>query len=275
MKNGTICLLMSFLLVLGTAGLAMAGPPLTNVEGVGGVTLNPFAYVTNAIGEGETGLGGSDIVSMPNMGLWHITLSDSDIDWNTVGINLSLYNRLELGFGQEDLDVEDVGGVDKHNLSAKLNLIPEGEFDIPLMPAISAGIIYKSTDASPAGDSSGTDYYAVATKTCTELPVPTVLSAGVRSTEGYVRGILGFGDDRDEIFFCNIDVIPMEGFCVGWEYEQGAEVGDGFKTHSIWQAHVAWMHKGLTLVGAYVDSGDEESASGLGDGWVVSAQYAF
>ncbi len=285
MKNGTICLLMCFLFVLCTAGSATAGPPLTNAEGVGGVTLNPFAYVANPIGEGATGLGGSDIVSKPNLGFWHITLSDTDIDWNTAGINLSLFNRLELGFGYEDVDIEDIGGVDKNNLSAKLNLIPEGEFDIPLIPAISVGIIYKSTDFNELLDGSGTDYYVVGTKTLTQLPVPTVLSAGVRSTEGWIRGVLGFGDDRDEIFFCNIDVIPIENFIVGWEYEDGADVGDGFETNSIWQAHVAWMHKGLTLVGAYVYSGDENlseflagtggAPSSLGDGWVVSAQYAF
>ena len=42
--------------------------------------------------------------------------------------------------------------------------------------------------------------------------------------------------------------------------------------------HVAWFAtKNLTIVGAYVNAGDEDSASkvGLGDGVVLSAQYAF
>ncbi|MCK4487494.1 MAG: DUF3034 family protein [Desulfobacterales bacterium] len=216
MKRCIISLLMSLLVVLGNAALALAGPPLTNTEGVGGVALNPFAYVANPIGEGETGLGGSDIVSKPNVGFWHISLPDTDLNWNTAGINLSLFNRLELGFSHESVDIEAVGGVDKNNLSAKVNLIAEGEFGLSLMPAISVGIIHKTTDCKDfTADTEKVDYYVVASMTLKDLPVPTVLSAGVLSTKGYVRGVLGFGDDRDEAFFCNIDMIPMKNIIVG------------------------------------------------------------
>jgi hypothetical protein len=49
-------------------------------------------------------------------------------------------------------------------------------------------------------------------------------------------------------------------------------------TADYWNAHLAWFaNKNLTLVGAYVNAGDEKSTSrvGLGDGFVLSVQYAF
>ena len=66
-------------------------------------------------------------------------------------------------------------------------------------------------------------------------------------------------------------------FAAGFEYKQGAHFSD-FKNADYWDAHVAWFaSKNLTLIGAYVNAGDKNSSSkvGLGDGAVVSAQYAF
>lgn len=279
-KKGT-CLLIGGLFVLVGVSPAFAGPPLTNVEGVGGVALNPLAYVANPIGKDETGLFGSSIVSKPNIGAWHISLPASDINWEAAGVNISFFNRLELGYSHESVDIDALHGqVDKDNLSAKLNLLPEGGFDLAYLPAISVGVIHKRTDFVGATNKNDEDYYAVATKTITALPVPVILSAGALSTKGYVRGVLGFGEDRDEAFFCNIETVPLENVIVGWEYTQGAKVGDGVSTHSMWEAHVAWMINDLTLVASYCDTGSENlysssSASAFGDGWVISAQYAF
>lgn len=268
---------------MGGTSTAFAGPPLTNVEGVGGVALNPLAYVANPIGKDETGMFGCTIASKPNIGAWHISLPDSDINWESVGINMSFFNRIEIGYSHESVDIDypgyDIGEIDKDNFSAKVNLLPENSFDMPFLPAISVGVIHKSTDFDGLDDDSGEDYYVVATKTLTMLPVPVILNAGVLSTKGYVRGVLGFGDDRDEAFFCNIETIPIANVIVGWEYAQGTDVATGISTHSMWEAHVAWMINDLTLVAAYTDTGNENlysgSASAFGDGWVISAQYAF
>jgi hypothetical protein len=95
-------------------------------------------------------------------------------------------------------------------------------------------------------------------------------------------------DDRDEAFFGNIDMV-IKSFIVGFEYTQDTDVGEDpagepLSTDDIWEAHVAWMHKDLTLVVAYINSGEEDLYDrpagqahpiSLGDGWVVSAQYAF
>lgn len=287
MKKELAGLVIGGLFVLGDVAGAYAGPPLVNVEGVGGAALNPLAWVANPIGKDETGLGGCSVVGKPNIGAWHISLPDSDIKWDAAGFNLSFYNRIEIGYSHEWVDIDAVPGViDKNNFSAKVNLVPEGAFDLPYMPAVSVGIIHKRTNFDTNGlwDKSSEDYYIVATKTITVLPIPMVLNAGILSTEGYVRGVLGFGDDRDEGFFGNIEFIPMENLIVGWEYQEGSEVDDdlGLNTHSLWEAHVAWMVNDLTLIAAYCHTGSENLssppphvASAFGDGWVVSAQYAF
>ncbi|MCK9295460.1 MAG: DUF3034 family protein [Desulfobulbaceae bacterium] len=288
MKRGITGLLIGGLFVLGDMSPALAGPPLTNVEGVGGVALNPLAYVANPIGKDEAGLFGSTVVSKPNVGAWHISLPESDIDWNAAGINISFLNRIEIGYSHESVDIDALNDtVDKDNVSAKANLLPEGSFDMAYLPAISVGVIHKSTnfhDLVKAGvldDNSGEDYYVVATKTLTNLPVPVILNAGVLSTKGYVRGVLGFGEDRDEAFFCNIETIPIANIILGWEYAEGTEVDQYVKTHSMWEAHVAWMLNDFTLVASYADTGDENLysdravANSFGEGWVISAQYAF
>ncbi|MDO9042899.1 MAG: DUF3034 family protein [Desulfocapsaceae bacterium] len=270
---------------------AVAGPPFTNIEGVGGVALNPLAFVANGIKADGTGLFGSTVVSKPNIGYWHIGLGDSDINWEAVGANMSFWNVLEIGYGHEFVSIDDVTNVEKNNFSAKVNFLKEGDW----YPALAVGAIYKDTNFTVTTDDSDYDYYAVASKHLMDLPMPIVLSAGVVSTKGYVRGVLGFGDDRDEAFFGNFEILPtkkmdgcpeiLKGLIVGIDYLDGTTVGTDLDTHAVWNAHVAWMYKELTLIAAYVDSGSDEVrdfATGhgglptkFGDGWCLSMQYQF
>jgi hypothetical protein len=104
-----------------------------------------------------------------------------------------------------------------------------------------------------------------------------LISGGLLSTKGKVLGVLGFDKQRDEVFFGNIDVLPLENVAVGVEYRQGAKFSD-FKNADYWDAHIAWfVNKNFSLVAAYVITGNRTgtAATGLGDGVVLSAQYAF
>src|SRR5665648_209786 len=131
MKKEVTGLLIGGVFALGAASSVLAGPPLTNIEGVGGVAFNPLAYVANPVGKDETGLFGSTAVSKPNVGAWYISLPDSDISWGAAGVNISFFNRLELGYGYEKVDVDALPDkIDKNNFSAKVNLLPEGSFDM-------------------------------------------------------------------------------------------------------------------------------------------------
>jgi hypothetical protein len=77
----------------------------------------------------------------------------------------------------------------------------------------------------------------------------------------------------------------LKGLIVGIDYLDSTSVGTDLDTHAVWNAHVAWMYKELTLIAAYVDSGSDEvrdfvnKKGGLptsfGDGWCLSMQYQF
>lgn len=256
------------------ANLALAGVPLNNLEGVGGIAFNPLAYPAGTgLDPNESSF--ADILSKPQFGTWYVHLGETNIDWTTFGIAETFFKRLELSYGHETIAIKAADNIYKSNFGAKLLVIEESD----VIPAVSIGAILKHTTFDvPAGvDNSGVDYYAVATKLIKGLPAPVLLSGGLISTEGRTTGVLGFDEDRDATFFGNIDVIPLKDVAVGFEYKQGAEFDD-FKNADYWNVHTAWfVNKNLTLVAAYVNAGDEDSASevGLGDGVVFSIQYAF
>ena len=265
-----------------------AGPPLTNAEGVGGCALNPFAYVTNPIKDNK-GLMDTNFIGYPQIGIWKVGLYDNKpvgrIDWLAIGANISLFNRIELGYSHEYVDIENLKNVGKDNLSVKVNLIKEGDFNMKFLPALSVGAIYKDTSLDPdkvgADDDSDIDYYIVATKMFPDLPVPVMLNVGLLFTKGIVRGVLGFGDDRDTVFFGNIETVILKKFIVGWEYEAkvDTEVDDqDIRTHAMWEAHIAYMpNEHLMLVVSYAYTGDKDHTGeyAFGNAYVLSFQYSF
>ena len=262
-----------------TKNVVFAGVPLNNLEGVGGIAFNPLAYPAGNSFEkpkdSQRKLSFEDILSKPQIGSWYVHLGDVDIDWTSIGIAETFFKRLEVSYGYETIATSGSKTIHKNNIGAKFLLIEEKD----LVPAVSVGTVWKHTtfDTGSGVDDSGSDYYLVATKMLKNLPKPVLLSGGVISTKGRTLGVLGFDKDRDEALFANIDVLPLENIAVGFEYRQGAHFDD-FKNADYWDAHLAWfVNKNLTLVGAYVNAGDENSSSkvGLGDGVVFSIQYAF
>jgi len=252
--------------------VVLAGVPLNNLEGVGGVAFNPLAYTAGTnFDQNESSL--ADVLSKPQIGAWHVHLGDVHIEWTTFGVAETFFKRLEVSYGHEVIGWSKNPTISTDNLGLKLLLLPEGD----VIPAVSFGTVFKHTDFDAGVDKTGADYYLVATKLIKELPKPVLLSGGFISTQGRTLGVLGFDDDRKEVLFGNIDVIPLENVALGFEYRQGAHY-DTWKDANYWDAHVAWfVNKNLTLVGAYVQTGDHDSTSrvGLGDGYVLSIQYQF
>ena len=244
-----------------------------SLEGVGGIAFNPLAYTAGTAGEANSFFGGN--ISKPQVGLWRIGLHEAGIDWTTFGVAETFFKRVELSYGHETIDFSNSKTINKDNFGAKVLLLPEGD----ILPAISIGGVFKSTtqDMVPGVENSGADYYLVGTKLVKALPWPVLLSGGVLSTQGQVLGVLGFNDNRKEVLFGNVDVLPLSNVAIGFEYRQGAHY-DNWKDANYWDGHVAWfVNPNLTLVAAYVYTGDKESTSkvGLGDGAVLSIQYAF
>lgn len=265
-------------LAAGVVGLSLAytaqgGVPFTTLQGAGGAAFNPLAYPA-----GQNREEGADSPwSHPQFGLWYVHLGDVDADWTALGVAETLFGRLELSYGYEL--VAPVGeNITKQNVGAKWLLVPENAGGRAYVPAVAVGALWKTTDPVAEGsEDRAFDFYAVATKLVTQLPRPVLLSAGLLSTKEQVTGVFGYNEDRDTTFFGNADILPFSFLAVGVEYKQGASY-DSFNNANCWDAHVAWfVNKNLTLIGAYVNAGDETSTSkvGLGDGVVVSAQYAF
>ncbi|MEI8176095.1 MAG: DUF3034 family protein [Candidatus Omnitrophota bacterium] len=257
----------------------LAGPPLTNLEGVGGIAFNPLAYPADSDGDNShVTAGGVDVVGKPRFGAWYVNLDHVKVDWTAIGVADTFFKRLETSYGFETINQDNATAKHKNNLGAKFLVLPENSFDTKFLPAVSVGTIYKHTSNIGAGThSSGEDYYAVATKLITQLPQPVLLSGGILSTNSRTTGVFGYDNKRKLTGFGNIDVVLPKGFITGFEYKQGAHYPT-WKDADYWDAHLAWTPtKSLTLVGAYVNAGDQKSASkvGLGDGVVFSAQYAF
>ena len=105
--------------------------------------------------------------------------------------------------------------------------------------------------------------------------MPILVSGGLLESDEVVNGVLGHGD-YDTVGFGNVDVLPLKNVALGVEYKQGVDAGN-IKNADYYDYHVAWfVNDKLTLVGAYVDTGDTDGSKlGLGGGLVLSAQYAF
>jgi len=268
------------------SNIAYAGLPLNNLEGVGGVAFNPLAYP--AEGDALYSVGDTEIVSKPRFGTWYTNLGQPNIDWGSIGAATTFFKRLEVSEGYQYVSWGKTGtDYHKNNIGAKFVILPENSFDTKFLPEISVGTIYKTTSDKILRDSilngyhtrgSGEDWYAVATKTITQLPLPVVLSAGVLSSEEFATGVLGFTNERRETAFGNVDVVLPHGFALGYEIKQGEEY-DHIANANYWDVHLAWLaNKNLTLVLAYADTGRYALANtkvGLGSGPVLSAQYSF
>jgi Protein of unknown function (DUF3034) len=276
------------LLVLVSGSLitkVFAGLPFNNLEGVGGVAYNPLAYLADS-GEEFIKIGDVNIVAKPRFGAWYVSLPDAKIDWESIGVATTLFKRLEISYGYEAINWEAHPTFHKNNIGAKLLLLKENAFSTKFVPAISVGTIYKATSNASLREaglgtlrSSGQDWYAVASKTVNLLPVPVIISGGLLSTEEFVTGVLGFSNKRDLTGFANIDFVLPHGFVVGYEFKQGARFSNVQNTN-YWDAHLAWIpNKNLAVIAAYTGTGAYGRAgntrTGLGNGFVLSAQYAF
>ena len=277
-----IKLTLIILTVISAGNFAYAGVPLNDLEGVGGVAFNPLAYP--AQGDPLYKVGDTEIISTPRFGSWYVNLGQPKINWEAIGGATTLFKRLEVSYGYENVSWVGHPTFAKNNVGAKLLILPENSFGTNFLPAISVGTIYKTTGDKDLHEiglplrASGEDWYAVATKTITQLPLPVVLSSGVLSSSELATGVLGFENKRKETAFENIDVVLPHNFVVGYEFKEGENYGP-VSNANYWDVHVAWLaNKNLTLVLAYTDTGRYSATNtkiGLGSGPVLSAQYQF
>jgi hypothetical protein len=279
MRRFTFILAVICLAVVSCINKSEAGVPFNNLEGAGGVAFNPLAYPADSGGEdSHFRIKGTDIIGKPRFGGWYVNLSQVKVDWVAFGIADTFFKRLEVSYGYETIAQSENPTKHKNNIGAKLLLLPEDFKGYGFIPAVSLGSIWKHTSRVGAGvDASGTDFYAVATKLIKQLPRPVLVSAGLLSTKGRATGVFGYDKKRRQTAFANLGLLLTDKLVLGFEYKQGARFPD-FKNADYWDAHAAWLaNKNLSLIAAYVYAGDHKSGSktGLGNGVVLSAQYAF
>lgn len=214
--------------------------PLHTIEGVGGVLITQTAYLVNPAAKG-------DIFGLPSVGATHLRLGHGR-RLEALTITETLWDRLELGYGYNYLDLGDLPreirratgtrigdhSVDLHHFNARLLLVKEGDFGYPWLPAITGGFHYKYNSDSDdidkdlnggltnlhIDDNDGIDWTLYATKTITALPRPVIVSVGIRSTQAAQTGLLGATDDRSTVFEGNILALVTDNIGVGGEYRQ-------------------------------------------------------
>ena len=285
MKHLTLAALVVFGLFFTSA--AHAGAPFNNLEGAGGVAYNPLAYLggSKASDPDKADIDKSPIgaitryIGKPQFGTWYVNLNDVNVNWFAAGVSDTIADRLEVSYGFENVNQRDAKSHNKNNVGAKLLVISENINDLQFIPAISVGTIYKNTDNVLGGKTrhDGWDGYVVASKTITQLPLPVIVSGGALLTNSYTTGVFGYDKQSKLTGFANIDVVLPFNLVAGFEYKQGPDFNN-FKNADYWDAHVAWLaNKSLSLIAAYTYAGDYKSTKevGLGNGLVLSAQYAF
>ena len=266
------------------SGYAYSGLPFNNLEGVGGAAFNPFAYTAGlpwVDSKDSTDQGFKQYISKPQIGSWYVNLGKIGGDWTSFSVSETFFKRLEVSYGHEIVALNGAKTIKKDSFGTKLQLISENQFDTQWVPAVAVGGIFKRTTGAtsvvPSSKDSGSDFYLVATKLITQTPKPLLVSGGVLSTDARTTGVLGYDSKRKVTAFGNADVVLNEKFAVGAEYKQGARFPT-FKNANYYDAHLIFFPtKDLSLILAYVNGGNEKSKStvGVGEGFVLSAQYQF
>ena len=221
---------------------AEKGPPLPlhEIEGNGGIFSTLSAYLVNPPRNGEP-------VGRPSIGAAFVDLGNGR-NLEALTITETPWDRLELGYGYDRLDIGDLpqaiqnathigineSAVNLHNFNARLALLKEGEFGQSWLPALTFGVHYKvNTSVDDINhelggvlksigieNNSGVDYTLYATKLFKNLPLPVLVNVGVRETEAAHLGLLGFTDHYSANFEGSIGVFLTDKLILAGEYRQ-------------------------------------------------------
>lgn len=273
--------------------------PLHTIDGVGGVVITPIAYLVNPGPEG-TKLG------LPSVSATFVGAGQKNIQ--SFVITETLWRRVELGYaasrfglGSLPTEVQKATGVDigrsdvwLHNLNARVLVLPEGSFKLPL-PALTIGTQVKINDGIREIDNRlggalksiglkndvGADFVFTATKAFPKvIGRPLILSASLRLSEADQIGYVGFGDTYRPSVEGNAVYLITNRLGLAGEYRQKrnpyGRIGDLVRPEQDW-----W-----TLGAAYVFNNHLTVTAGYGHfgnvlntvenaGWALSAKYEF
>lgn len=177
-------------------GKLIATGGVTQVEGTGGSGLTNWALITGYGTDKGIGINAHHTVTLLN-----------DFTFNSSGISVGLYDRVELSYSHQWFDTRKAGArlgigegftFDQDIIGAKIRLVGNAVYDQDsLLPQISIGANYKKNGdqalvrALGARNDESYDLYISATKII--LDQSLILNATARYTEANQFGLLGYG----------------------------------------------------------------------------------
>ncbi len=267
--------------------LAQAGDRLlatggvTQIEGMGGGGLVPWALIAG-YGTDEQ-IGGSVFYTKAR--------TRDGFDLTSSGVNVGIYNRLELSFAQQNFGLSNTvpgESITVNTIGAKWRVFGDAIYDQDLSyPQISLGVNYKRNEdydlvpkAIGARNASGWDFYASASKLYLGAIAGRnlLLNGALLATQANQFGILGFGGDREGFRLqpaVSAAIMISDNLLVGAEYRAKPNNLSTFKEDDAKDVFVAWFPiRNVAITAAYVDLGniaDKDSQSA----WYLSGQLSF
>lgn len=246
-----------------TGGKLVLTNGISNAEGASGGGLSVWAVIAG--NETEDGIGVSA----------HVTLIEMpDYGWQSHGIAVGLFDRLELSYARQNLDTKLAGTalgpgsgltLNQDVFGAKFRIAGDAVYGDAAFPQIAVGAQYKRnldapvTSAVGAVRSEDVDFYISATKLV--LSESILVNGTARLTRANQLGILGFGGDKN-----NDRSLQFEG-SLGYQLSRRVVVGGEYRTkpdnlsiarEDDWvDLFAAWaVTDNITLTAAYVDLGN-------------------
>jgi hypothetical protein len=254
-------------------GKLLATPGVSQVEGSGGGGLVPWAQLAGYATEDE--LAASAFCSHANI---------KDFQLNSCGGQVNFYDRLELSFAKQTLNVEPLSlTLSQKIIGLKLRLY--GDVVYSDWPQISLGIQHKSLGTPDvalslgAGDDTGNDVYLAASKLHLGLLVGynVLWNFSARYTEANELGLLGFGGPNNKAAInseASVAVLLNKHLAIGTEYRQKPD-NLGLKEDDWQDVFIAWFpNKHLNLTLAYLDLGTIAALPNQ-TGWYLSLSGAY
>lgn len=267
-------LLSTCLLLLLSCSLSFAGgkllatPGVSQLEGAGGGGLVPWAQLAGYATEDEVGASG-----------FCTRVDVDDFRLNSCGVQLDLYDRVEVSYAEQDFDVNPLSlKLEQSIVGVKVKLV--GDLVYSPYPQLSLGLQRKHLDSETvayalgAKHDTGTDIYLAASK----LHLGVVAGYNLlwdltaRYTEANEMGLLGFGGpnhSRRVQLEGSVAVLFDRHLAVGVEYRQKPD-NLNLREDDWRDLFVAWFpNKHISLTAAYVDLGSIATIDNQ-NGWYLS-----
>lgn len=254
---------------------------VSTIEGTSGGGLSTWATIAGR--ETDAGIGLSANITFVEL---------PDYGWQSHGLAVGLFDRVELSYTRQNFDTRDVGAAlglgrgftfNQDVFAAKLRLAGDVVYGAPLLPQIAVGVEHKRNldgavvKAVGASEASGTDFTLSATKLF--LSHSVLVNTTARLTKANQAGLLGFGSAGATDY-----TLQFEG-SVAYQLSRRAVIGAEYRTKpdrlgiaredDWWDVFAAYaVTKNLTFTAAYTDLGSIATFENQ-RGAFLSAQIAF